>query len=114
MRAFERMVYQELMDAAVQAQTDHWGPELKEPMPSSLREPRKLNVAYSIFRILERLPERVQTFEASREKAMFYARQAKQQERVERLTADLRNRHVGDWGINDEELARYTEAVAGG
>lgn len=116
MRAFERMVYQELMDAAVQAPTDQLlGPiELKDPMPSSLREPRKLNVAYSIFRVLERLPERVQTFEASREKAMFYARQAKQQERVERLTADLRNRHVGDWGINDEELARYTEAVAGG
>ena len=54
MRAFERMVYQELMDAAVEAPTDQlMGPiQLKEPMPSSLREPRKLNVAYSIFKVL--------------------------------------------------------------
>ena len=116
MRAFERMVYQELMDAAVEAPTDQlMGPiQLKEPMPSSLREPRKLKVAYSVFKVLERLPERVQTFEASREKAMFYARQAKQQERVERLTANLRNKYVAEWGINDEELARYTESVTGG
>ncbi|MBJ66674.1 MAG: hypothetical protein CME28_01525 [Gemmatimonadetes bacterium] len=116
MRAFERMVYQELMDAAVEAPTDElMGPiQLKEPMPSSLREPRKLKVAYSVFKVLERLPERVQTFEASREKAMFYARQAKQQERVERLTANLRNKYVAEWGINDEELTRYTESVTGG
>jgi parvulin-like peptidyl-prolyl isomerase len=116
MRAFERMVYQELMDAAVEAPTDQlMGPiQLKEPMPSSLREPRKLKVAYSVFKVLERLPERVQTFEASREKAMFYARQAKQQERVEHLTAKLRNKYVAEWGINDDELTRYTESVTGG
>ncbi len=116
MRAFERLVYQELMDAAINAPIDQLlGPvKLKDPMPSSLREPRKIKTAYSIFKVLERLPERVQTYEASREKAMFYARQAKQQERVERLTADLRNKYVAEWGINDEELERYTESAAGG
>jgi len=114
MRAFERMVYKELMDAAVNAPADELlGPiELKEPIPSSLRKPRTLKVAYSIFKVLERLPERVQTFEVGRDKAIFYARQAKQQQRVEELTAELRSRHVADWGINDDVLAEYAAAVS--
>ncbi len=114
MRAFERIVYKELMDAAVNAPLNELlGPiELKEPIPSSLREPRTLKTAYSIFMVLERLPERVQTFEASREKADFYARQAKQQQRVESLTSQLRSQYAGDWGINAEKLASYAQSAS--
>ena len=58
------------------------------------------------------IPERVQTFEASKEKALFYARQAKQHERVERLSSDLRKKYAADWGIDENALAEYTQRIA--
>ncbi len=114
MRAFEQMIYKELMDVAVDAPLNELlGPiELIEPMPSTLREPRVLKNAFSIFMVLERIPERVQTFEASKEKALFYARQAKQHERVERLSSDLRKKYAADWGIDENALAEYTQRIA--
>ncbi len=110
MRAFERMVYQELMDAAINAPVEKLlGPiEIDKPLASVLREPAQLKKAYSIFKVLERLPERVQTFELSKEKAVFYARQKKQQERVVQLNEELRRKYKDEWGIGEESIGRYT------
>jgi len=113
MRAFERMVYQELMDAAVKAPADTLlGPiEINKPMLAIFREPKPLEKAYSIFKVLERLPERVQTYELSKEKALFYARQIKQQERVVEFSRELRNKFIEGWGIDEDALLRYAQSV---
>jgi parvulin-like peptidyl-prolyl isomerase len=114
MRAFERIAYKELMDAAVKAPNGElMGPiEINQPMMAILREPRQLEKVYSIFKVLERLPERVQTYELSKEKANFYVRQAKQQERVVELNKELRRKYIDDWGINETALEKYTAEQA--
>ncbi|MGY8823852.1 MAG: peptidylprolyl isomerase [Candidatus Latescibacterota bacterium] len=113
MRAFERMVYQELMDAAVKASMDTLlGPiEIKKPMMAIFREPKSMEKAYSIFKVLERLPERVQTYELSKDKAVFYARQLKQQQRVVELNEEFRRKFKEDWGIDEAALLRYAQSV---
>ena len=114
MRAFERIAYKELMYAAVKAPNGElMGPiEINQPMMAILREPRQLEKVYSIFKVLERLPERVQTYELSKEKANFYVRQAKQQERVVELNKELRRKYIDDWGINETALEKYTAEQA--
>ena len=109
LRAFEKIVYKELMDAAVSApERELQGPiELANPLPSSLRDPRPLARAFSIFRVLQRRPKRVQEYDLSQQKAYYLARQAKQQRELRALNLQLRDKWHTAWGINDDALAQY-------
>ena len=81
-------------------------------MPSILRDLQIVEKAYSIFKVLQRLPERVQTFELSQQKAQYFARQKKQQDQLQQLNRDLRRKYYDKWGINEEALQAYAQALA--
>ena len=87
MRAFERLVYKEIMEIALKAPDNELqGPiELVAPMASILRDLQVVEKAYSIFKVLQHLPERVQTFELSQQKAQYFARQEKQQDQLQKI-----------------------------
>lgn len=112
LRAFEKVVYKELMDAALAAPARQLqGPiELVEPLPSSLRDPRSLERAFSIFRVLQRRPKRVQEYDLSQQKAHYLARQEKQQRTLRTLSLELRDKWHREWGINLDALAEYAQA----
>ena len=113
LRAFEKIVYKELMDAAVSApERELQGPiELVDPMPSALRDPRTLERAFSIFKVLQRRPKRVQEYDLSQQKAHYLARQAKQQRELRVLNLQLRDKWHSAWGINEDALAQYALAA---
>ena len=114
MRSFERIVYKEIMEVALKAPDNELqGPiELVAPMASILRDLQIVEKAYSIFKVLQRLPERVQTFELSQQKAQYFARQEKQQDQLQQLNRDLRRKYYDKWGINEEALQAYAKALA--
>ena len=114
LRAFEKVVYKELMDAAITApERELQGPvELVNPLPSSLRDPQPLERAFSIFKVLQHQPKRVQEYELSRQKAHYLARQAKQQRALHTLNLELRDKWHTAWGINGAALAQYAEKTA--
>ena len=114
MRAFERLVYKEIMEIALKAPDNELqGPiELVAPMASILRDLQVVEKAYSIFKVLQHLPERVQTFELSQQKAQYFARQEKQQDQLQKLNRDLRRKYYNQWGINEEALQAYAQALA--
>lgn len=114
MRSFERIVYKEIMEVALKAPDNELqGPiELVAPMASILRDLQIVEKAYSIFKVLQRLPERVQTFELSQQKAQYFARQEKQQDQLQQLNRDLRRKYYDQWGINEEALQAYAQALA--
>ncbi len=109
LRAFEKVVYKELMDAAIAApERELQGPiELVNPLPSSLRDPRTLETAFSIFKVLQRRPKRVQEYDLSQQKAHYLARQAKQQRELRALNLQLRDKWHSAWGINEDALTQY-------
>ena len=113
LRAFEKIVYKELMDAAVAApERELQGPiELVNPLPSSLNEFRSLERAFSIFRVLQRRPKRVEEYDLSQQKAHYLARQAKQQRELRTLNLQLRDKWHSAWGINDDALVQYALAA---
>ena len=113
LRSFERIVYKELMDAAIAApERELQGPiELASPLPSSLRDPRPLERAFSIFKVLQRRPKRVQEYDLIQQKAYHLARQAKQQRELRVLNLQLRDKWHSAWGINDDALAQYALAA---
>ncbi len=112
LRAFEKIVYKELMDAAVTApERELQGPiELVSPVPSSLRDPQPLARAFSIFKVLQHRPKRVQEYDLSQQKAHYLARQAKQQRELRALNLQLRAKWHPAWGINGDALAQYALA----
>lgn len=112
LRAFEKVVYQELMDAAIAApERELQGPiELVSPLPSSLRDPRPLERAFSIFKVLQHRPKRVQEYDLSQQKAHYLARQEKQQRTLRDLSLELRDKWHHEWGINPDALAEYAQA----
>ena len=114
LRAFEKVVYKELMDAAITAPArELQGPvELVNPLPSSLRDPRPLERAFSIFKVLQHRPKRVQEYDLSQQKAHYLARQAKQQRELRALNLELRDKWHTAWGINSDALAKYALALA--
>ena len=114
LRAFEKIVYKELMDAAVTVpERELQGPiELVSPLPSSLRDPRPLERAFSIFKVLQHRPKRVQEYDLSQQKAHYLARQAKQQRELRVLNLQLRDKWHTAWGINSDALAKYALANA--
>ena len=113
LRAFEKIVYKELMDAAIAApERELQGPiELSDPLPSSLRDLRSLERAFSIFKVLQRRPKRVQEYGLIQQKAYYLARQVKQQRELRALNLQLRDEWHSAWGINDDALAQYALAV---
>lgn len=113
LRAFEKVVYKELMDAAIAApERELQGPiELVSPLPSSLRDLRSLERAFSIFKVLQRRPKRVQEYDLIQQKAYYLARQAKQQRELRTLNLQLRDKWHSAWGINDDALDQYALAV---
>ena len=113
LRAFEKIVYKELMDAAISApEKELQGPiELVAPLPTSLRDPQPLERAFSIFKVLQRRPKRVQEYDLIQQKAYYLARQAKQQRELRTLNLQLRDKWHSAWGINDDALAEYALAV---
>ena len=114
LRAFEKVVYKELMDAAIAApERELQGPiELVNPLPSSLRDPSPLERAFSIFKVLQRRPKRVQEYELSQQKAHYLARQAKQQRELRALNLQLRDKWHTAWGINGNALEQYAGKTA--
>ena len=114
MRAFERLVYKEVMDVAINAPDNELqGPiELIKPMASALRNLQSIDRAYSIFKVLQRLPERVQTLELSQQKAHYFARQAKEQGALQKLNLELRRKYHEKWGINGPAIEEYAETLA--
>ena len=102
------------MDAAVTApERELQGPiELVNPLPSSLRDPRPLERAFSIFKVLQHRPKRVQEYDLSQQKAHYLARQAKQQRELRVLNLQLREKWHTAWGINSDALAKYALANA--
>lgn len=113
LRAFEKVVYKELMDAAIAApERELQGPiELANPLPSALRDLRSLERAFSIFKVLQRRPKRVQEYDLIQQKAYYLARQVKQQRELRALNLQLRDKWHSAWGINDDALAQYALAV---
>ena len=113
LRAFEKIVYNELMDAAVSApERELQGPiELSNPLPSALRDLRPLERAFSIFKVLQRRPKRVQEYDLIQQKAHYLARQAKQQRELRTLNLQLRDKWHSAWGINGDALAQYALAA---
>ena len=111
LRAFEKIVYKELMDAAIAApERELQGPiELVDPLPSSLRDLRPLERAFSIFKVLQRRPKRVQEYDLMQQKAHYLARQAKQQRELRTLNLQLRDKWHDVWGINDDALEKYAQ-----
>ena len=114
LRAFEKIVYRELMDAAIAApERELQGPiELVSPLPASLRDPRPLERTFSIFKVLQRRPKRVQEYDLSQQKAHYLARQEKQQRELSTLNLQLREKWHSAWGINGDALAQYALANA--
>ena len=112
LRAFEKVVYKELMDAAIAAPArELQGPiELVSPLPSSLRDPRPLERAFSIFKVLQHRPKRVQEYDLSQQKAHYLARQEKQQRTLRDLSLELRDKWHHEWGINPDALAQYAQS----
>ena len=112
LRSFEKVVYKELMDAAIAApERELQGPiELVDPLPSSLRDPRPLERAFSIFRVLQHRPKRVQEYDLSQQKAHYLARQEKQQRTLRDLSLELRDKWHHEWGINPDALVQYAQA----
>ena len=111
LRSFEKVVYKELMDAVIAApERELQGPiELVDPLPSSLRDPRPLERAFSIFRVLQHRPKRVQEYDLSQQKAHYLARQEKQQRTLRDLSLELRDKWHHEWGINPDALAQYAQ-----
>ena len=114
MRSFEKMVYQEVMEVAIKAPDNELqGPiELVKPLASILQSRQPMDKAYSIFKVLQRLPARVQTYELSQRKAQYFARQQKQQNQLRELNLELRRKYYDNWGINAEALQNYADALA--
>jgi peptidyl-prolyl cis-trans isomerase C len=111
MRAFERMIYKEVMSAALADSSGQLqGPiRVDRPLPATLKDRGERAEAYSIFKVLERLPPRLRPFEEVAEQGFFYARQEKQQQRLEALEEELRRKHRGQWAIDEEALRRYAQ-----
>ena len=112
-RAFERIIYKELMEVAENAPVGVvQGPvRISKPLSSTLSAGEKLEEAYSLFKVLERLPERLKSFEESQRLASFYARQAKQRNRLRELNEELRRKYSDQWGISEVALKGYAEAL---
>ncbi len=112
LRAFEKIVYKELMDAAVSApERELQGPiELVDPLPTSLRDPQPLERAFSVFKVLQRRPKRVQEYNLVQQKAHYLARQEKQQRELRTLNLQLRDKWHDAWGINADALEKYALA----
>ncbi len=112
LRAFEKIIYKELMDAAISApERELQGPiELVDPLPASLREPQPLERAFSIFKVLQRRPKRVQEYDLAQQKAHYLARLEKQQRELRTLSLQLRDKWHNAYGINDDALEKYALA----
>lgn len=115
MRAFERMFYKEVMSAALGDSSGQLlGPiRVDRPLPATLKDRQERAEAYSILRVLERLPARLRPFEEVIDQAFFYARQEKQTQRLEALATELRRKYRGDWAVAEEALSHYAQTLAG-
>lgn len=109
MRSFERMIYKEVMDAALRDSSGAVvGPiRVDRPMPSALKDRGELAEAYSLFKVLERLPARLRPFEEVVDQSFFYARQEKQQQQLDALEEELRHKYKRQWAVDEEALSRY-------
>ncbi|MSR83227.1 MAG: hypothetical protein EXS58_09940 [Candidatus Latescibacteria bacterium] len=114
MRAFERVIYKEVMDAALRDSSGQvQGPvRVDRPLRSALKDKRELAEAYSICKVLERLPARRRPFEEAIELSLFYARQEKQQHRLDELNEQLRRKYRRQWAIGEEALRHYDGLAA--
>jgi len=114
-RAFERMFYKEVMSAALGDSSGQLlGPiRVERPLPATLKDRQERAEAYSILRLLERLPARLRPFEEVIDQAFFYARQEKQTQRLEALATELRRKYRGDWAVAEEALSHYAQTLAG-
>ncbi len=114
MRAFERMIYGEVLEAALRDSSGTvLGPiRVDRPQRPALKEKRELAEAYSLFRVLERRPARLRPFAEAASLSSFHARQEKQQRRLEELTRQLRRKYQNRWAISQEALRRYAETAA--
>ncbi|MEE3234775.1 MAG: peptidyl-prolyl cis-trans isomerase [Candidatus Latescibacterota bacterium] len=110
-RPFERLVYGELIDAVNTAELDELiGPvEITSPMPSTLREIQNIDLVYSVCRVLERIPERTQSFVAQQDRALFFAEQIMQQNFVSDMTKVLREDYADRWRISVAALQDYSQ-----
>lgn len=113
MRAFERMIYKEVMDAAVGDSSGQLqGPvRVDRPMPTTLKDRSERAAAYSLFKVLERLPARRRPFEEVVEQSFFYARQEKQQDRLNEYEGELRRKYRNQVAIDEEALRRYAQTL---
>ncbi|MBI2501713.1 MAG: peptidylprolyl isomerase [Candidatus Latescibacteria bacterium] len=111
-RSFERLIYRELADAVRAAPTGQvQGPlEITRPPAAALKGAEGVDRAFSIFRVEERRPEGLRSFEETAQLSFFYARQQKQQRRLQELIEGLRRAYR--WSIDGEALSRYVLATA--
>ncbi|MBI2504596.1 MAG: peptidylprolyl isomerase [Candidatus Latescibacteria bacterium] len=114
MRAFERMIYKEVMGAALRDSSGGVvGPvRVDRPLPSALKGRDERAEAYSLFKVLERLPARLRPFEEVVDQSFFYARQEKQQQRLDALEEELRHKYKGQWAVDEEALRSYGQTLA--
>ena len=112
LRAFEKIVYKELMDAAVSApERELQGPiELVDPLPTSLRDLQPLERAFSIFKVLQRRPKRVQEYELSQQKAHYLAPRKTAAE-LRTLNLPLRDKWHDAWESHTIGSKKYAQAV---
>ena len=108
-RPFERLIYGELMDAVKTAELNELiGPiAINTPMPSTLRETQKIDVAYSICKVLERIDEGTQAFVTQRDRALFFVEQIMQQNFVGDMTKSLREGYADRLTINVSALQSF-------
>lgn len=113
MRAFERMIYKEVMDAALRDSSGQvQGPvRVDRPLLSTLKDRSERAEAYSLFKVLERLPARLRPFEEVVDQSFFYARQEKQQRRLDEYEGELRRKYKSQFSVDEEALRRYAETL---
>lgn len=113
MRAFERMIYKEVMDAAQRDSSGQvQGPvRVDKPLLSILKDRSERAEAYSLFKVLERLPARLRPFEEVVDQSFFYARQEKQQRRLDEYEDELRHKYKNQFSVDEEALRRYAQTL---
>ena len=101
MHPFERQRYPELYDAADQAEI------------GVLQGPVETAEGYSVFKVLERLPARLQPFEQASTKVKYWLREEEEKRLFEALLARLREQYHPKIVLFRDRLAKMVHAEAG-
>ncbi|MBI2505248.1 MAG: peptidyl-prolyl cis-trans isomerase [Candidatus Latescibacteria bacterium] len=101
MHPFERQRYRELYDTADKAEI------------GKLQGPVQVAEGYSVFKVLARLPARLQPFEQASTKVKYWLRQEEEKRLFEALLARLREQYRPEIVLFKDRLSKMVNAEAG-